>query len=271
MGFIYLITCQISGKVYVGQTINTVEYRWEEHKSKARQMIYHQETNVEVLKKQGIFHSHLYRAMAIHGIERFSIETLEECDDDELNIKEKEWIKTLQSLSPKGFNLMTGGGSGGNHSDVTKKRISQTKQNNIDKVSNRNPKLLGLPACVAYRNNPKKGGEMLRVNNHALCHGKNFLVKEYGTFEDTKAALLAFLKELEQNGVPYTRPKIGGEEFANMPGFGKNKHGYRVNIVRNGKNYDRKFHGKESDEDKKKRAIEYYYSLLEKLDKETPN
>lgn len=35
MGYIYIITNDINNKVYIGQTISTVEHRWGEHKAKA--------------------------------------------------------------------------------------------------------------------------------------------------------------------------------------------------------------------------------------------
>lgn len=31
MGFIYKITNDVNGKVYIGKTLNTVESRWKEH------------------------------------------------------------------------------------------------------------------------------------------------------------------------------------------------------------------------------------------------
>lgn len=264
MGYIYLITCKINGKLYVGQTTDTVEVRWEAHKSKGRQMIQHRYTDVDRLMKQGIYQSHLYRAMAIHKIENFDIETLEECPAEELNAREAYWIQTLESLSPKGFNLMNGGGAGGQHSDLTKKRISQTKQLRVEDV--RNPKLEGLPPYTAYRNNPDKGGEMIRVNGHPLCPGKNFLVKEYGSFEETKQAVIDFLEDIEKKQITYSRPKLGGDEFATMKGFSKIKLGYRVNVVRNGKNYDRKFISKnKTDIENKEAALVHYHELMERL------
>ena len=35
MGYIYIITNDINNKVYIGQTISTIEHRWGEHKAKA--------------------------------------------------------------------------------------------------------------------------------------------------------------------------------------------------------------------------------------------
>lgn len=224
-------------------------------------MIYHQDTAPERLKEQGIFHSHLYRAMAKHGIKNFKIDLVDECSDEELNNCETFWIEMYDSLSPKGYNLMSGGGANGHHAEVTKERISQTKRENVDNF--RNPILQGLPPYTAYRDNPKKGGPMIRVNGHPFCPGKNFLVRDYDSLEATKQVVLAFLKDLESKRVIYSRPKIGGDEIAKLPGFCKMKSGYRVNILRDGKNYDRKFHSKnKTDNENKQAALEHYYALM---------
>jgi group I intron endonuclease len=265
MGYIYLITCLVTKRQYIGQTTNTVEDRWDEHRAKARQVIYHKDEDDERLREQGILHSYLYNAMAHYGIQNFTIETLEESPDEDLNYNEKFWISELNTLSPNGYNLMSGGGSGGKHSDVTRELISKTKCKNVDE--NRNAKLRGLPPYVSYRNNPAKGGEMIRVNNHPLCKGKNFLVKEYDNcFEKTRAAVIVFMFELEVSGEKYSRPKIGADEFADMPGLCKTPKGYRVNKVHKGKNYDKRFQRKDkTDEENKQAAIAYYNDLIKKL------
>lgn len=231
-------------------------------------MIYHQHTSPEKLKAQGILNSHLYRAMAKYGIDSFAIEMLEEVPDKELDNKETEWIETLGCRTPNGYNLMSGGGANGKHAEITIKRISQTRQINIDQ--SRNALLEGLPPYTAYRNNPDKGGEMIRINKHPKCPGKNFLVSKYGTLEATKQAVIHFLKELDSSNTVYSRPKIGGDELAKMPGFCKIKLGYRVNVVRNGRTYDRKFISKhKTDDENKQAAMEYYKNLMAQLEFES--
>jgi group I intron endonuclease len=56
--------------------------------------------------RPGIFH----KAIAKYGIESFELSVLEECEGmDELVDAERRWIAELETLSPKGYNLTTGG------------------------------------------------------------------------------------------------------------------------------------------------------------------
>ena len=91
MGFIYQIKNDINEKIYVGKTIRTLEVRFKEHKSRINER-----------------NSHLYLAMRKYGVEHFSIEILEECEDNLLNEKEQYWIKKLNSYN-NGYNETLGG------------------------------------------------------------------------------------------------------------------------------------------------------------------
>ena len=63
IGYIYLITNTINDKKYVGQTRQTVEERWKEHKN-------------DVKRRK----TPLYRAMKKYGIDKFNIYTLEKIE-----------------------------------------------------------------------------------------------------------------------------------------------------------------------------------------------
>jgi group I intron endonuclease len=69
----------------------------------------------------------LKNAIKKYGKNKFVIEVLWEkkkCTDEELDAKEMELIKELNTLHPNGYNL-TIGGSGGRHSDETKEILSE--------------------------------------------------------------------------------------------------------------------------------------------------
>jgi len=68
MGIVYLITNQINGKVYVGQTIRPLEFRYAQHKSEAR---------------RGRRYA-LYNAIQKYGLQNFTIQELSchECDEE---------------------------------------------------------------------------------------------------------------------------------------------------------------------------------------------
>jgi len=88
---IYVIRHRRSGKCYVGQSVN-INRRWEEH-------------------RKGCGHSPaLSGAFKKYGLDSFQFEVLEVCGRDQLNEREGFWVKQLNSMSPNGYNLTTGGG-----------------------------------------------------------------------------------------------------------------------------------------------------------------
>lgn len=256
MGYIYLIRSTKTIRVYVGQTIGTVEHRFYEHKQCALRLLRSREEELDV---KSIQFSYLYNAMVHHGIDTFTVEILIEVENSKLDDHEIAFIKQFDSLAPNGYNLTTGGSANYRHSEVTKRLMSQQKLANVDAV--RNEKLRGLPGHTAYRNYPEKGEEIL-INGHPLCDYATFSARTYGSFEDAKVAVIEFIKDLEEKGVKYTPKKdpdlpVG---VSRIPG------GYRVNKVHKGVNYDYKAKSKrDSDEQRKQKALAWYHALMERL------
>ena len=91
MAFIYVITNDVNGKQYVGQTARSIEDRFKEH-----------------LKDSQTHDYPLYKAMQKYGIEHFSVKQLEECSTEELDDKEIFWIKKLNTYY-EGYNATLGG------------------------------------------------------------------------------------------------------------------------------------------------------------------
>ena len=94
MAYIYKITNQINGKVYIGKTLNTKERRWKEHCG---------DFTTERCRNRP-----LYRAMNKYGIENFTIEEIEECSPEAVNEREKYWIEQYGSFK-RGYNATVGG------------------------------------------------------------------------------------------------------------------------------------------------------------------
>jgi group I intron endonuclease len=108
---VYKVTNLINGKIYIGQTVRTVERRQAKHIEAAKSGTYA-----------------LNNAMRKHGVENFVFETLFHClSKEEMDRKEIETIKTMGSKVPHGYNLTDGGeGSVGfKHSAESRARMSR--------------------------------------------------------------------------------------------------------------------------------------------------
>lgn len=94
MGYIYCITNLINGKQYIGKTTYSVTKRFQEH--------------CQDSKKERCEKRPLYDAMNKYGIENFIVEQLYECDNEELNSYEIQYIEKYNTYS-NGYNATKGG------------------------------------------------------------------------------------------------------------------------------------------------------------------
>jgi len=114
MGQIYLITCLVTGKYYVGQTTWPLARRWSGHKLKA---------------KTGS--GHLQLAIRKYGAEKFVIEPLAEVSTDLLNALERLWVILLDAANPVvGMNLTFGGDGAGTWSPAQRAAIAVRMKGN---------------------------------------------------------------------------------------------------------------------------------------------
>lgn len=93
MAHIYKITNTINGKSYIGQTIKPISARWYYH-------IYCSENKLDDL--------YFHRAIRKYGADKFTIEEIEECSQDELDAREVYWIDYFDTFN-NGYNLTVGG------------------------------------------------------------------------------------------------------------------------------------------------------------------
>ena len=94
MAYIYKITNSINGKIYIGKTLRTVEERFREHCQDSKNC-----------RRE---HRPLYSAMRKYGVENFSVEEVEQCEDSEAEEREIYWIDFYGSYG-KGYNATLGG------------------------------------------------------------------------------------------------------------------------------------------------------------------
>lgn len=95
-GKIYKITNKINGKVYIGQTIQSLKERFNRHCSNYKD----NHSNMSI--KQAILK---------YGKENFTIELIEEIEQDKLDEREIYWISIYNSYN-KGYNCTKGGQNG---------------------------------------------------------------------------------------------------------------------------------------------------------------
>lgn len=92
-GIIYILTNEISGKSYIGQTIGTMNERWAQHKCDSKRR-----------------NTAIAAAIRKYGSETFKIAILEEdIPYSELDEKEISYIEQYKTVTPNGYNISLGG------------------------------------------------------------------------------------------------------------------------------------------------------------------
>jgi len=107
---IYLIENTVNGKIYIGQTVQTLKDRMYSHKSDSKRN-----------------DSYLCKAIRKHGWESFKFYILDNTakTQEQLNSNEISWIACFNSTNKKiGYNIENGGKGIGKMSDETKKKLS---------------------------------------------------------------------------------------------------------------------------------------------------
>lgn len=105
--FIYKITNLVNGKVYIGQTITTIEKRFAKHCNCDKQVI--------------------SKAIHKYGVDNFKVEEIDRADTrEELDEKERHWIRFYNSLIPNGYNLESGGTKNKEICEATREKLRES-------------------------------------------------------------------------------------------------------------------------------------------------
>jgi group I intron endonuclease len=111
-GLVYLLTNLINGKQYVGQTVQGLNRRWQQHKQ---------------LAATGRGHL-IASAIRKYGSANFRIVELARAESlAELNVLEALYVAGLNALSPRGYNLDSGGRNGIKSAETRAKIGAQKK------------------------------------------------------------------------------------------------------------------------------------------------
>jgi hypothetical protein len=174
-GTIYCVHCISTGKKYIGQTIQKIQYRINDHFCRSSNSQYK-------------FH----RAIKKYGKNNFIYGVIEECDFSVINDREMYWINIFDTFK-NGYNSDTGGMNGRLLSEETKSKIQQktSKHNNPrygvklnselkEKIKNSNAKfeytILEINTNIFYKTNSLrefcKNYDLKRVNLTRTFTGK---------------------------------------------------------------------------------------------------
>jgi len=144
-GYIYKITNLVNYKIYIGQTIKTIDERWYEH-------IWYSKNKSNI---------HLYNSIKKYGIKNFKIKELLKCyNQEDLDFFEDYYIVVWDTMNPeKGYNKMRGGwGFHSFSSEINIRRTESYKKylsnpDNKNKIIERNRKI--SKTVKEYSNRPK--------------------------------------------------------------------------------------------------------------------
>lgn len=95
MSYIYKITNNTNQSKYIGKTARKPQVRWKEH--------------IKNSKDPAKNYLPLYKAMNKYGVNNFSFEVIEECDDSETDNREMYWISYYNTYQGRGYNCTAGG------------------------------------------------------------------------------------------------------------------------------------------------------------------
>ena len=155
MGFIYKVTNNINGKVYIGQSIFEIDKRFKEHLSDSQ--------------KPSKSSRPFYDAIIKYGKENFSLELVEEVDNEILNEREKFWITEYRSYvgfeDCRGYNATLGGDS-----KLTKDY--QAIVDNYLKTKSKTQTAKEMCCCIETVNRALESNHIATISN---CGGKTVL------------------------------------------------------------------------------------------------
>lgn len=165
---IYKIQNKINGKIYIGQTVGTLQRRISQHKSNS--------------KKKSVINM----AIRKYGWDNFVAEVIDSAKSiEELNQKEIYWIQHYESIAPNGYNLEIGGKNAIN-SEETRKKISQSLKGKYKGAKSPKAKKVYMFSLsgelIAEYGSVREASGANNISNGqiaSVCRGEHFIAKGY--------------------------------------------------------------------------------------------
>ena len=176
MGYIYKITNKVNKKVYIGQTRNPIEYRWQHHLYKGKNP-----------DKPDTDYP-LYRAMRKYGLENFEISMVEEIDNELLDERECYWIQQENSLTPNGYNCDLGGKgvSKYNQEEILKYYFEEANENASETARHFGCSIRTVLKILEVKNLSAKG-KCCKIYQLSLKDGS--IIKEFNSLVEAEKIL----------------------------------------------------------------------------------
>lgn len=126
---IYCYTNKINNKVYIGQTIQQLKKRHQNHINDSKNE-----------KRKGNYNTHFHASLRKYGIENFSLEIIHFGKTlDELNYFEIFFIKKYKSLNKEmGYNSASGGSNGWSCANKTEEEMNEIYEKQRKRMSGEN-------------------------------------------------------------------------------------------------------------------------------------
>ena len=199
-GNIYKIDCEISGKSYIGKTIQPLKRRIQQHRD------------------SGSCCRALSQAIKDHGWENFKFSTIWEGNASLLGEMERKLISEHGTMEPGGYNLREGGGRSERVSDTSRKLMIEKQR----EISKRRGGLLGK-LCQ------NKLSWSLRLTRDGMTH----TVGPFNTKEEAIECQKKFTEDPDDFEIP--PPKRQGNGVANGIYYRKDRDKWQVSQWIDGK------------------------------------
>ena len=227
MGIIYKIHCEVSGKSYIGKTIQPLKTRIQQHRdSKSYCRI-------------------LSEAIQEHGWDNFKVSTIWEGNATTLGEMERKLISEHGTMEPGGYNLREGGGRSERVSDTSRKLMIEKQR----EISKRRDGLLGN----VVKNGINKDGT---VTSWSIKAPRDGITHRVGPFKTKEEAIEVQKKFTEDpDGFEIPPPKRVGNGVADGIYYRKDRNKWQVSPYTEGKKVNI---GMFKTEEEAKEALERY-------------